>query len=104
ARNKIDPTHRITSATAKCVAAENESPIPVQTATYAARHIGDCGVSAKIAPEMIQPATSLPRCNRDTGRRAFSSARILIWQHWRLFTRAPPSIRGPRSPTLETLA
>ena len=60
ARNKINPTHRITDAARKCVATENESPIPVQTATYAARHSGHFGSSARIAPGMIQLAISRP--------------------------------------------
>ena len=102
ARNKINPTHRITDAARKCVATENESPIPVQTATYAARHSGHFGSSARIAPGMIQLAISRPCRKRDTGRRALSPARVLIWQHWRAFTRAPPWIRSRRSRTLAT--
>jgi hypothetical protein len=33
-------------------------PIPVQSARYAARHIGHFGSSARIAPGIIQPKAS----------------------------------------------
>jgi hypothetical protein len=56
--NKTNPTLSIRRDTCKCVAAENESPIPLQSAMYAARHIGHFGSSARIAPGMIQPKTS----------------------------------------------
>src|SRR5438874_11513909 len=59
--NKINPTLSIRSNTRKCVAAESESPIPLQSAMYAARHIGHFGSIARIAPGMIQPKTSTYR-------------------------------------------
>src|SRR5205823_6514152 len=51
--NKINPTLSIRSNTRKCVAAESESPIPLQSAMYAARHIGHFGSIARIAPGMV---------------------------------------------------
>jgi len=59
--NKINPTLRIKSDKRKCVAAESESPIPLQTAMYAAKHIGHFGSIARIAPGMIQPKPSTNR-------------------------------------------
>jgi hypothetical protein len=60
------------------VAVGKEIPTPVATATYAATQAGHLGSSASVALGMIQPASSPPRRNRDAGRPALMSARMLI--------------------------
>ena len=64
-KNRRSPAHRTKSAVRKYVAAVNESPIPVQAAMYAARHIGHFGISARIAPGTIQSTRSTMRRTND---------------------------------------
>jgi hypothetical protein len=54
-------THRIRSDVPRCAAVESESPSPVPTATYAARHAGHFGMNAKIALGTIQLAKERQR-------------------------------------------
>jgi hypothetical protein len=56
-----DATHETTSVVLIYVAAGNEIPTPVATATYAATHAGHFGSSANVAPGTIHPAISPPR-------------------------------------------
>jgi hypothetical protein len=54
-------THTIRSDVLSCAAVESESPSPVPTATYAARHAGHFGMNAKIALGTIQLAKERQR-------------------------------------------
>jgi hypothetical protein len=56
ATNISRPTERMSSDVRRCVATETERPRPVQAATYAARHTGHFGISAKIALGAIRLA------------------------------------------------
>jgi hypothetical protein len=56
ARNTSEITHTMINSTRTLPTAATESPSPVQSAMYAARHIGHFGISARIAPGIIQPA------------------------------------------------
>src|ERR1041385_6453236 len=87
-----DATHKTTSIARRYAAVGNEMPMPVARATYAATQAGHLGRSASVVVGTIQPAISRPRRNRGAGRRALSPARVLIWQQWRAFTRAPPLV------------
>src|SRR5215475_3113443 len=61
ARYVRDPTQSMISSIRKYVAVDNESPNPVPTATYAARHAGHFGKSARMALGTIHPAMSRQR-------------------------------------------
>lgn len=61
ARYSSHTMHKIRSDARRCAAVERESPKPVPTATYATRHAGHFGTSARIAPGTIQPAMSRQR-------------------------------------------
>src|SRR5215469_907626 len=71
ARQNSAATDRIGSDNCRLAVARNESPTPVQTATYAAKHMGHFCVSARIAPGTSQLAVSrhrratLNRCGCD---------------------------------------
>ena len=79
ARNKIDPTHRIRSTARKWVAADSESPIPVQTATYAARDIGHFGSN-----------TSTRAGDNPTGYLAASARDVAAARNSHAYTSAAP--------------
>jgi len=57
-RNPSITKHPTTNPVRNTVATENDNPIPVASATYAARQIGHFGISARIVPGMIHPFDS----------------------------------------------
>src|SRR5713226_3911097 len=61
ARYDSDAAHTITSSIRRYAAVDTESPTPVPIATYAARHAGHFGKSARTVPETIHPAMSRRR-------------------------------------------
>jgi hypothetical protein len=78
ARYDSDATHRITSSIRRYAAVDTESPIPVPSAMYAARHAGHFGTSARMTPGAIHPA--MPRQRRANPGRcgSLSNVRALI--------------------------
>jgi hypothetical protein len=83
-RQSSAPTHRINNENCRLLAPGSESPTPVQTATYAAKHMGHFGISARIAPGTSQPAVSrhhraiINRCGCDRPPLDCASERELL--------------------------
>ena len=65
-RNPSEITHAMINRTLRFAAAATESPSPVQSAMYAARHAGHFGISARIALGRIQPTRSTARRTLDS--------------------------------------